>query len=98
MGDDRGDADPQHAPGVPDTGTVHGHIADLVRHTRRQNDTAQENRADQDAGALAPKSTRLWIKLHSKCPSITFRLGGMAKNPLAGIRRFGAATFRHSGH
>ncbi len=32
MGNDGGDADPQHTPGIPYTGTVHRHIGNLVGH------------------------------------------------------------------
>ena len=34
MGDDGGDADAQHASGIPHTRTIHGHRADLVGHAR----------------------------------------------------------------
>ena len=32
MGNDGGDADPQHTPGIPYTATVHRHIGNLVGH------------------------------------------------------------------
>ena len=34
MGNDGGDTDPQHTPGIPHTRTVHGHIADLLDYPR----------------------------------------------------------------